>query len=201
MTDTYTPSQAVAWIATRDVEWAAASDPQRANLYRSASNALTPPNERHAGAADDLLAALRAGRIVATDAVGDVLPKTKWTAVDAEHLHRAANVPTHLPWLHGVRLDADKVHNTWAAEPQPVWQTKHVALELRVAWFRQRLQRAEQAGERIAAKDIRAECRAELRCSEEAARKAWNAIPTGGAKRAPRRPKRETVRPETVRES
>lgn len=200
MTDTYIPSQAVAWIATRDAEWAALSDTERGAraLYTSHGGA---PEMKHEGATGELLAALRAGRIVATDAAGDVLPKTKWTAVDAEHLHRAANVPTHLPWLRGVRLDADKVRNTWAAEPQPVRRTKHVALELRIAWFRQRLQRAEQSGERIAAKDIRAECRAELRCSEEAAREAWNAIPTGGAKRAPRRPKRETVRPGTVRES
>lgn len=200
MTDTYTPSQAVAWIATRDAEWAALSDTERGARALYASHGGAPETKRE-GAAGELLAALRAGRIVATDAVGDVLPKTKWTAVDAEHLQRAANVPTRLPWLLGVRLDADKVRNTWPAEPQPARQTKHVALELRIAWFRQRLQRAEQAGERIAAKDIRAECRAELRCSEEAAREAWNAIPTGGAKRAPRRPKRETVRPETMRES
>ncbi|MBY0331884.1 MAG: hypothetical protein K2X49_14570 [Acetobacteraceae bacterium] len=200
MTDTYTPSQAVAWIATRDAEWAALSDTERGARALYASHGGAPETKR-GGAAGELLAALRAGRIVATDAVGDVLPKTKWTAVDAEHLQRAANVPTRLPWLLGVRLDADKVRNTWPAEPQPTRQTKHVALELRIAWFRQRLQRAEQAGERIAAKDIRAECRAELRCSEEAAREAWNAIPTGGAKQAPRRPKRETVRPETMRES
>lgn len=199
MTDTYTPSQAVAWIATRDPEWAALSDTERGAraLYVSHGKA---PKSQHTGAADELLSALRSGRIVATDATGDILPKTKWNAVDAEHLRRARSVPAHLPWLRGVRLDADKVRDAWTMEPRPARRTKRVALAARVAWFRQRLQRAEQAGERIAAKDIRAECRAELECSEEAAREAWNAIPTGGAKRAPRRPKRETVRPETVRE-
>jgi hypothetical protein len=199
MTDTYTPSQAVAWIATRDPEWAALSDTERGAraLYVSHGEA---PKPQHTGAADELLSALRSGRIVATDMTGDILPKTKWNAVDAAHLSRARNVPGHLPWLHGVRLDADKVRDAWAIEPQPARRTKHVDIAVRVAWFRQRLQRAEQAGERIAAADISAECRIALECSRDAAREAWEAVQRGGAKLAPGRPRRETVRPKTERE-
>ena len=199
MMDTYTPSQAVAWIATRNVEWAALSDTERGARALYTSHGTTP-EAKHDGAADGLLSALREGRIIATDAAGDVLPKTKWNAVDAEHLRRARNVPAHLPWLHGVRFSAARVRKVWPVDPMPTRVTKDVRPEVRIAWLRERLQRAEQDGTIPDADAIQEECCAALGCSRDAAREAWAALPYGGAKRGRGRPKRESARPGNTRE-
>lgn len=200
MTDTYSPSQAVAWIATGDAEWAAATDLQRANLHPSASNALKRPEIRNPHAADDLLSALRAGSIFATDANGDVLPKTKWMAADADHLRHARNLPADRPWLHGVRLDAEKVRKLWPVHPQPTRTTRRVPASRIVAWIADRQKRAEMAGERIARRSLEAECCQALKCSREVFRAVWATMPQGTAKRPRGRPARNNAPHEKARE-
>lgn len=175
MTQVYDLLQAVAWIEKLDAAWAELSETARAAAVLYPSHGAVPPTKNHR-AASDLLAALRAGRIVATDAAGDVLPNTKWRAAEPHHLRYPHRAPEQLAWLRGARLDAEKVQKLWPSEPPAARAGRRIgeAVEKDVEAF---AERAIEAGKKVRRSDFIAACQAETNCQRALAEAAYGRLP------------------------
>jgi hypothetical protein len=175
MMQVYDLPQAVAWIEKLDAAWVEMSDRARAAAVLYPSHGAAPETKNPC-ADDDLLAALRSGRIVATDASGDVLPNTKWNSVEPLHLRYPSRAPEKLAWLRGVRLNAESVRKLWPSEPPAARARRRIgeAVKRDVEAF---AKRAIEAGEKVKRDDFIAACQAETNCQRALAGAAYKRLP------------------------